>query len=137
MNLDLALRFGVSETSVTTVSRTMVSAVHQILGALHSGEMPSVRKNETLTPECFSKLQGNRVILDCTEIERDVQRRDMTEQRQSFSHYKQRHTYEALVGVAPNGAITFMSDLFMGLASDNEITMRSSIMSQLKPSDLV
>ena len=138
MNLDLAVRFGISETCVATVFRTTLSAVHQILGALHADVgIPSVAKNRTSTPACFSKFPGTRIVLDCTEIECDVPRRDLTEMRQSFSHYKQRNTYKALVGVAPNGTITFVSDLFMGSASDKEVTLRSGLLNHLKPGDLV
>ena len=138
MNQDLAVRFCVSETCVANVFRTILSAVHQVLGALHAEVgIPSVPKNQTSIPACFGQFQGTKIILDCTEIECDVPRQDMTEQRQSFSHYKQRHTYKALVGVAPNGTITFVSDLYMGSASDKEVTMRSGLLRHLKPGDLV
>ena len=61
----------------------------------------------------------------------------MSEQRQSFSNYKQRNTYKALLGVAPNGTITFVSDLFYGSESDKSITQRSGLLEQLQPGDLV
>ena len=67
MNLDLAVRFNISETCVAAVFRTILSAVHQILGALHAEvDIPSVEKNQTSTPGCFAKFPGTRLILDCT-----------------------------------------------------------------------
>ena len=75
-------------------------------------------------------------MLDSTEVECDVPRQDMSEQRQSFSAYKQRNTYKALVGVAANGAVVFVSDLCLGSASD-KVTLRSGILDFLKPGDLV
>lgn len=137
MHMDLAVRFGLSERCVTNVFRTILGALHQLLSALHSGGIPSVEKNQTSLPECFQRFPRARVILDCTEIECDVTRQDMAEQRQSFSNYKQRNTFKALVGVAPNGAVVFVSDLFLGSASDKEITSRSGLLEQLKPGDLI
>lgn len=134
---DLAVRFGVSETCVANVFRTCVCALHQILKALHGDVMPSVAKNMTSIPACFAGFEGTRVVIDCTEIECDVPRQDMAEQSQSFSHYKQRHTFKALVGVAPNGSVVFVSDLFLGSASDKDITLRSGILEQLCPGDFI
>ena len=136
-HLDLAVRFGVSESCVANVFRTCLCALHQILKALHGTEMPSVEKNKTSLPACFAGFEGTRVILDCTEIECDVPRRDMAEQSQSYSHYKQRNTFKALVGVAPNGSVVFVSDLFLGSASDRDVTLRSGILEQLRPGDFI
>ena len=136
-HVDLAVRFAVSETCVTNVFRTCLSALHQILKALHGPDMPSVDKNRTSLPACFTGFEGTRVILDCTEIECDVPRQDMAKQSQSYSHYKHRNTYKALVGVAPNGSVVFVSELFLGSASDKDVTQRSGILDQLRPGDFI
>ncbi|ESO85262.1 hypothetical protein LOTGIDRAFT_96841, partial [Lottia gigantea] len=46
-------------------------------------------------------------------------------------------TLKCLVGIAPTGAITFLSDVYEGCISDKEITIRSGLAELLNPGDLV
>ncbi|KAJ8368735.1 hypothetical protein SKAU_G00087630 [Synaphobranchus kaupii] len=50
-----------------------------------------------------------------------------------FSSYKSHCTFKGLVGMAPHGAITFVSALYAGSISDKEILKQSGIVSLLKP----
>ena len=61
----------------------------------------------------------------------------MENQCSTFSHYKQRNTFKGLEGVAPNGVITFVSDLYPGSVSDKEIVRHSGILEQMAPGDLI
>jgi len=45
-----------------------------------------------------------------------------------YSHYKSHVTYKDLLGIAPSGAITFISQLFDGSISDNKIVQCSGIL---------
>ena len=45
-----------------------------------------------------------------------------------FSSYKNHTTLKGLVGIAPSGAITFISELYAGSISDREIVERSGIL---------
>ncbi|XP_056311183.1 uncharacterized protein LOC130222679 [Danio aesculapii] len=54
-----------------------------------------------------------------------------------FSNYKSTTTFKRLLGVAPCGAVTFISRLYTGSISDKEITRRSGILSLLEPGDEV
>ena len=45
-----------------------------------------------------------------------------------YSNYKHHVTYKGLVGIAPSGAVTFISQLFDGSTSDKEIVRRSGIL---------
>ena len=56
---------------------------------------------------------ATRVILDCTElfIEMPTSARA---QSSTFSNYKHHNTAKRLVGIAPNGMVTFVSDLYTG-----------------------
>ena len=49
---------------------------------------------------------------------------------ESFSSYESHQTLKALVGIAPSGATTFISELYTGNISDREIVIRSGILKQ-------
>ena len=72
------------------------------------------------------------MIIDCTEFQIETPRKDLEAAGQSFSNYKHYLSAKYLIGVAPNGAITFISEGFPGSASDKMITDESKIISHLK-----
>ena len=47
-----------------------------------------------------------------------------------FSSYKNHTTLKGLIGIAPSGAITFISQLYTGTISDREIVIRSGFLDQ-------
>ena len=47
-----------------------------------------------------------------------------------FSSYKNHTTLKGLIGIAPSGAITFISQLYTGSISDREIVIRSGFLAQ-------
>ncbi|XP_068684844.1 uncharacterized protein [Montipora foliosa] len=77
-----------------------------------------------------------RIILDCTEIfiEKPSCFRVQVE---TYSTYKSHNTAKGLVGIAPNGAVTFISDLYGGHVSDRKIVLASGILVMLEPHDSV
>ncbi|KAL4009131.1 hypothetical protein ACER0C_002983 [Sarotherodon galilaeus] len=118
---DLSTRFNCSTATVTNIFTTIVSALYDILyiGMLENN-IPSRAKNQTSLPDCFQPFSNCRIVLDCTE----------------FS-YKRRTTLKALIGVAPNGVITFVSNLYGGSASDKAITADCGVLQHLQPGDMV
>ena len=54
-----------------------------------------------------------------------------------YSSYKNHHTYKCLVGVAPNGSIVYVSDLYEGSISDRAIVEKCGFVDTLNPGDLV
>ena len=54
-----------------------------------------------------------------------------------FSNYKNDNTFKALVGISPDGIITFVSSLFPGSISDKELTRQSGLLRLLEPGDSV
>ena len=86
-------------------------------------------------PTQFKELcPSTRVIIDCTEfpIEKPS---DPDSQRCTWSTYKNRNTFKLLVGISPSGAISFLSSLYGGSVSDNEITLSSGILDLLEEDD--
>lgn len=55
----------------------------------------------------------------------------------TFSNYKNDNTYKALIGISPDGVITFVSSLFPGSISDKSLTRKSGVLKLLEPGDSV
>ena len=83
-------------------------------------------------PDSFKKTYPNtRFIIDCTELfcQLFCQRpSSLSSQSHMYSQYKSHVTYKGLVGIAPSGAITFVSQLYEGSISDQEIVRRSGLL---------
>lgn len=130
---DLSVRFNCS---VATVSRKIVTWVNFLYFVL--GSIPIwLPKTEIqrLMPEPFRILYPNtRVVIDCTEI-RIQTPSSLVFNSQSYSNYKGTNTFKCLLGVAPHGAITFISSLYTGCMSDVEITKLSGFLDLIEPGD--
>ncbi|XP_039534866.1 uncharacterized protein LOC120483736 isoform X2 [Pimephales promelas] len=136
-HIDLATRFNCSTATVTNIFTTIISALYDILYVgLFENNIPSTAKNQTSLPDCFQPFPNCRIVLDCTEVavSNTV---TLDAQCHLYSHYKGRTTLKALIGVAPNGCITFASDLYGGSASDKEITADCGLLQHLHPGDMI
>ena len=85
-----------------------------------------------LMPDSFKELYPlTRVIIDCTEIYVQTPS-SLLLQSQLYSSYKSNTTLKGLIGIAPHGAITFVSSLYTGSISDKEMTRFSGILDLLE-----
>ena len=75
------------------------------------------------------KFSITRVIIDCTKVRCEIPSSFLLNS-ELFSSYKNHVTLKGLVGIAPSGAITFISQLYTGSISDQEIVIRSGFLSQ-------
>ena len=88
-------------------------------------------------PKSFKETYPTtRVILDATEIFIEMPSL-LRSQSESYSNYKHHNTAKGLVGIAPSGAITFVSDLYAGRCSDKAITKDSGVYDLLEEGDSV
>lgn len=135
----LALLFNVGTATITYITSKWIDLLHELLfvGIMQAVGIPSRQKNLLSMPRGFESFPGARITLDCTEVQCAVPRGSMSDQSATFSHYKQRNTFKALIGVAPNGAITFCSELYPGSTSDKQIVVHSHILDQMVGGDLV
>ena len=133
LNHDLADRFHVSQTTVSSIFTTWVKALGKLLKFLvYWPDKQCVKDN---LPKSMAKLYPNmRCIIDCTEffIERP---RSLTLQAQTWSDYKHHNTIKVLVGISPRGNICFVSKAWGGRASDRHITLASGILDYVDVGD--
>lgn len=136
LNDDLAFRFKISRETVSNIFKTWLFALHEILFKLLMAEIPSRHKNKMCMPASFSSFTNCRIIIDCTEVN-TIQPGKMDRQKSTYSTYKHRNTLKGLVGVAPNGVVTFVSELYPGSTSDKKITQHCGLLQKLEAGDLV
>ena len=131
---DLVTRFRVSRTTVTNIFLTYLHLMHETLfkGAMQI--IPSLTKKKASMPESCGDFSNCRIIIDCTEFRLSTPRRDLEAANLSYSNYKHNLTGKVLIGVAPNGAITFVSEEYPGSTIDKVVTQESEVLGPLEVS---
>ncbi|XP_067941879.1 uncharacterized protein [Watersipora subatra] len=89
-------------------------------------------------PMSFRKYFAKKVavILDCFELKIEKPSAPLSKVY-TYSNYKHYHSVKYLIGIAPQGAITFISTGWVGRTSDKHITEKSGILENLLPGDVV
>ncbi|XP_062592015.1 uncharacterized protein LOC134253508 [Saccostrea cucullata] len=137
-NLDLAERFSTSKTTVQNIVVTHIFALHEVFfEGMIENNIPSLLKCKSSMPTSFGDFNCCRLVIDATEVTQDVPGQDMLAQSQTYSSYKNRHTVKSVTGVAPNGAVVYVSKLYPGSTSDVAIVEHSKMLCQLKPGDMI
>ena len=76
------------------------------------------------------------VIIDCFEIFINKPS-NLKARSASWSQYKHRNTIKFLIGISPQGVITFISKAWGGRTSDKYLTENSKFLNHLFPGDVV
>jgi hypothetical protein len=130
---DLAERFNCSVATVSRKVITWANLLYFVLGSWNIWLPKDVI--QARMPESFKdKYSSTRVIIDCTEIKTQVPK-SLVLNSQLYSHYKGANTFKGLIGIAPHGAVTFVSCLYTGCMSDVEITKLSGLIELLEKND--
>ena len=128
-------RFGIHHSTVSRICRTFFDLMHHRFRQIPI--WPSKGLVEDTLPECFKEnYPTTRVILDCTEIFIQTPSHFRV-QSETYSSYKNHNTAKGLVGIAPNGFISLISDLVPGRMSDKEITINSGLIDGMVAGDSV
>nr|XP_054932285.1 uncharacterized protein LOC126540277 [Dermacentor andersoni] len=127
--------FNVTATTASTVFR-------QTLGILSIALknwvfMPTREIIKLSLPDPFKENYPNcTLIIDCTEIRTETPSNPDC-QHMLYSHYKGGYTLKVLVGIIPNGMISFISKVYGGRHTDSFITQDCGFLQLLKPGDLI
>ncbi|XP_025756460.1 uncharacterized protein LOC109196785 isoform X1 [Oreochromis niloticus] len=132
----LSYLFNVSHKTLSSVFADTIDVLYARLGILV--HWPERHCLQATMPPQFMETFGNRVaiIVDCFEI-RTERPSNLKARAQTYSHYKGTHTMKYLIGITPQGAISFISKGWGGRASDKHITEQCGILNKLLPGDVV
>ena len=132
---DLAFRFSVSESTVSSIFTTWVKFMCKELQWLILWPDRSIIQRNM--PDMFLKYYPKcRVIIDCTEVYIETPS-SLEIAAMCWSNYKQHYTVKFLIGITPNGAISFASPIYGGRASDAFIVKDCRFLNSLQPYDEV
>ena len=131
----LALLFGVTPTQCSQIINTWLRFLSVTLKPLIVWpSRVSISKN--MPKQFYKHCKMLRCIIDCTEI--FIQRpRSLQLQAETWSYYKKHNTLKLLVGITPNGQISFLSRTYGGRASDVHITRESGFLDLVEPNDII
>ena len=133
---DLAERFRVSASTVSNICRTWIKLMRLELEAV-CVQWPSKEQIAHYMPPLFKTFYPNLVsIIDCTEIQMESPS-SLDKRSLCYSSYKSRTTMKSLIGITPNGVVSFCSDLYCGSISDPDIVRKSGYLQHIKRGDYV
>ena len=135
-NLHLAQLFSCSVGTISNIVITFVHILHTLLFDDLMRVIPSRNKNCLCSPSSFSEFSSCRIIIDCTDIEVATPSL-MSQQNVTYSSYRGMNSFKVLTGVAPNGVLTYISNLYPGSISDKEIVQQSGFLQHFVPGDLI
>ena len=133
---DLSYRFDVSLPTVSRVFTAWMVALDVRLSPLI--KWPDREDLWRTMPQCFQVSFGQKttVIIDCFEIF-ICRPSNLLARAQTFSSYKHHNTVKVLIGITPQGTISFVSNAWGGRTSDKYLTKNCGILRKLLPGDLI
>ena len=133
---DLAYRFNISKSTASRIFDKWIDLMATALKFLI--KWPDREELQRTMPTDFVQVYGHKVavIIDCFEvfIERPG---DLLARASTWSNYKHHNTVKFLIGICPQGVISFISKAWGGRTSDKYLTENCQILNRLLPGDIV
>nr|XP_012774661.1 uncharacterized protein LOC101480193 isoform X3 [Maylandia zebra] len=119
---DLADRFGIHPLTVSGIISSWTNYLYTLLGSVCIWiDAEDIKAH---LPDDFKDFPDTQVIVTCTELKCQTASSTLP-QREMFS--PSHCTMKGLIGMAPHGAVTFVSSLYQGSISDEELFRRSGL----------
>uniref|UniRef100_A0A8C1VWW4 DDE Tnp4 domain-containing protein n=1 Tax=Cyprinus carpio TaxID=7962 RepID=A0A8C1VWW4_CYPCA len=141
LRLDLPIQhlshiFNVSRSTLSATFADTIDVLYARLAPLLY--WPERHCLQATMPHQFLQAFGKRVaiIVDCLEIRTEMPS-NLMKRAQSFPHHTGTHTIKYLIGITPQGLISFISKGWGGRASDMHITENCGLLNKLLPGDVV
>ena len=129
-SLDLAVCFGISESLVSRYITTWLCFLYQHLKEIEW--MPAVEQVTSTLPHAFhDKYPTTFAIIDGSEVFIETPS-DLQMQSSTWSNYKHHNTAKFLIACTLNGAVCYISPLYVGSISDVELTRVSGFIQKLE-----
>lgn len=132
---DLAFRFNISNALTSTIFTTWIKLMSREMSWLIEWPVRSIIRRNLPTmfrryyPKCC-------IIIDCSELFIETPS-SLDVAAMCWSNYKHHSTIKYLVGITPNGAISYLSKCYGGRASDIFIVNDCGFLNKLQPGDQV
>ena len=129
---ELAFRIGMKVTTISRIFSCWITVMDFRLAPLiFQPERDQLWKT---MPVCFQNSFGKKVtvIIDCFEKPSNLLAR-----AQTFSNYKHHNTIKILIGITPQGSISFVSESQRGRTSNKFLTENCGFLDKLVPGDVV
>ena len=139
MNISLSLLSCLFRISVPTASRTFRNTIEVIHARLVPALVfwPNREELQLSMPMVFRQVfRRCACIIDCFEIfiERPS---NLRARAQTYSKYKHHHTMKYLIGITPQGTVSFISKGWGGRTSDKHLTENCGFLDRLSPGDVI
>ena len=127
---DIAVRFQIS---ASTVSRYFITWICFLYHELKETEwFPTKDQVAGTLPSAFRERYATTIaIIDASEIFVETPS-DLVLQSTAWSSYKHHNTFKFLVACTPNGAISYISPLYLGSVSDPQLTRDCGFLEKLE-----
>ena len=127
---DLSVRFQLSMAQASRYITTWICFLYHHFKEIDW--LPSVQQVWATLPSGFKeKYPTTFAIIDGSEVFIETPS-DLRMQSSTWSQYKHHNTVKFLVGCTPNGAVCFISPVFVGSISDVELTKLSGLLEKLE-----
>lgn len=141
LRLNLPFKFLSYQFSIapSTCSRLFYDCIdilfERLKGFVYWPTRESLKKN---MPECFKESFEDKVavIIDCFEVFIETPSK-LVNAAQCWSSYKHHETVKFLIGITPQGTISFISRTYAGRCSDKHIAENCGFLDHILPQDIV
>ena len=132
----LVTGFNVSKTTASTVFLKWLDIMFVRLKPLI--KWPEREQLWETTPLCFRKHFKTKVaiIIDCFEVFINKPA-NLLARATTWSQYKHHNTIKVLIGICPQGTISFILKAWRGRVSDKHLTVHCGLLSNLLPGDCI